>query len=37
MDNEFAGMIKFVVNGIGVSDELLMVDEIHRSAPSATS
>jgi trimethylamine--corrinoid protein Co-methyltransferase len=30
MDNEFAAMIKFVVNGIGVSDELLMVDEIHK-------
>ena len=30
MDNEFAAMIKFVVNGIAVSDELLMVDEIHR-------
>ena len=30
MDNEFAAMIKFVVNGIGVNDELLMVDEIHK-------
>ena len=30
MDNEFAGMIKFVVNGIDVNDELLMVDEIHK-------
>jgi len=30
MDNEFAAMIKFVVNGVGVSDELLMVDEIHK-------
>ena len=29
MDNEFAQMIKFVVNGIRVDDELLMVDEIH--------
>jgi len=30
MDNEFAAMIKFVVNGISVNDELLMVDEIHK-------
>ena len=30
MDNEFAKMIKFVVNGIDVNDELLMVDEIHK-------
>jgi len=30
MDNEFAAMIKFVVNGICVDDELLMVDEIHK-------
>jgi trimethylamine--corrinoid protein Co-methyltransferase len=28
MDNEFAQMIKFVVNGIRVDDEMLMVDEI---------
>ena len=30
MDNEFAKMIKFVVGGIRVDDESLMVDEIHR-------
>ncbi len=30
MDNEFARMIKFVVGGIPVRDETLMVDEIHR-------
>jgi trimethylamine--corrinoid protein Co-methyltransferase len=29
MDNEFARMIKHVVNGIRVDDETLMVDEIH--------
>jgi trimethylamine--corrinoid protein Co-methyltransferase len=29
MDDEFAAMIKFVVNGIRVDDELLMVDDIH--------
>jgi trimethylamine--corrinoid protein Co-methyltransferase len=29
MDNEFAAMIKFAVAGIPVSDELLMVDDIH--------
>jgi len=33
MDNEFAAMIKFVVNGISVNDELLMVDEIHKVGP----
>ena len=33
MDNEFAQMIKFVVNGICVDDELLMVDEIHKVGP----
>jgi len=30
MDNEFARMIKFSVAGIPVSDEMLMVDDIHR-------
>jgi trimethylamine--corrinoid protein Co-methyltransferase len=30
MDNEFAQMIKFVVNGIEIDDERLMVDEIHK-------
>ncbi len=30
MDDEFAAMIKFVVNGIRVDDELLMVDDIHK-------
>jgi trimethylamine--corrinoid protein Co-methyltransferase len=30
MDNEFAQMIKFVVNGIELDDERLMVDEIHK-------
>ena len=30
MDNEFARMIKHVVGGIPVSDETLMVDEIHK-------
>jgi len=29
MDNEFARMIKFSVAGIPVSDEMLMVDDIH--------
>ena len=29
MDNEFARMIKHTVSGIPVSDETLMVDEIH--------
>ena len=29
MDNEFARMIKFLLGGIPVTDELLMVDEIH--------
>lgn len=30
MDNEFAQMIKFVVNGIEIDDERLMVDEINK-------
>ncbi len=30
MDDEFAAMIKFVVNGIRVDDDLLMVDDIHK-------
>ena len=29
MDNEFAKMIKFVLNGIPVSDEMLAADVIH--------
>jgi trimethylamine--corrinoid protein Co-methyltransferase len=33
MDNEFAGMIKHVVNGIPVNDETLAVDVIHEIGP----
>jgi trimethylamine---corrinoid protein Co-methyltransferase len=33
MDNEFAGMIKHVVNGITVNDEMLAVDVIHEIGP----
>ncbi len=33
MDNEFAGMIKHVLNGIPVTDETLAVDVIHSVGP----
>jgi trimethylamine--corrinoid protein Co-methyltransferase len=33
MDNEFAGMIKHVLNGIPVNDETLAVDVIHSVGP----
>jgi len=33
MDNEFAGMIKHVVNGIPVNDETLAVEAIHEVGP----
>ena len=33
MDNEFAGMIKHVLNGIPVNDETLAVDVIHAVGP----
>lgn len=33
MDNEFAGMIKHVVKGIPVNDEMLAVDVIHEIGP----
>ena len=33
MDNEFAGMIKHVVKGITVNDEMLAVDVIHEIGP----
>jgi len=33
MDNEFARMIKHVVNGIGVADETLAVEDISRVGP----
>ena len=33
MDNEFAGMIKRVLNGIPVNDETLAVDVIHEIGP----
>jgi trimethylamine---corrinoid protein Co-methyltransferase len=33
LDNEFARMIKHVVEGIPVSDELLMLDDIHAVGP----
>lgn len=33
MDNEFAGMIKHVLNGIPVNDENLAVDVIHAVGP----
>ncbi len=33
MDNEFAGMIKHVVQGIAVNDETLAVDVIHEVGP----
>ena len=33
MDNEFAGMIKHVLNGIPVNDENLAVDVIHDVGP----
>jgi trimethylamine--corrinoid protein Co-methyltransferase len=33
MDNEFAGMIKHVINGIPVNDENLAVDVIHDVGP----
>ena len=33
MDNEFAGMIKHVLNGIPVTDESLAVDVIHDVGP----
>ena len=33
MDNEFAGMIKRVLNGIPVNDETLAVDVIHAVGP----
>ena len=33
MDNEFAGMIKHVLNGIPVNDETLAVDVIHDVGP----
>jgi trimethylamine--corrinoid protein Co-methyltransferase len=33
MDNEFAGMIKHVLNGIPVDDETLAVDVIHEVGP----
>jgi trimethylamine--corrinoid protein Co-methyltransferase len=33
MDNEFAGMIKHVLNGIPVNDETLAVDVIHEVGP----
>ncbi len=33
MDNEFAGMIKFAVNGIPVNDETLAVDIIREVGP----
>jgi trimethylamine--corrinoid protein Co-methyltransferase len=33
MDNEFAGMIKHVLKGITVNDEMLAVDVIHEIGP----
>jgi trimethylamine--corrinoid protein Co-methyltransferase len=33
LDNEFAGMIKHVLNGIPVNDETLAVDVIHSVGP----
>jgi len=33
MDNEFAGLIKFIINGIPVNDETLAVDVIHEVGP----
>jgi trimethylamine--corrinoid protein Co-methyltransferase len=34
MDNEFAGLIKFMLQGIPVNDETLAVDVIHEIGPS---
>ena len=33
MDNEFAGMIKYLAQGIPVNDEMLAVDVIHEVGP----
>lgn len=33
LDNEFAGMIKHVLNGIPVNDETLALDDIHAVGP----
>jgi trimethylamine---corrinoid protein Co-methyltransferase len=34
MDNEFAGLIKYTLEGIAVNDETLAVDVIHEVGPS---